>query len=120
MTQGHGRGDGPGRRGRAGDSGISDDLAIGDPIDEEAFERFERRAPVFYLEIPPSLFGTVIKGLSEAGLSRSARVVVEKPFGHDLESAAALNEEIRQYIDESGRFSLEQTPRRPTRHHPIG
>ena len=51
-----------------------------------------RRSPVFYLEIPPSLFGTVIKGLAEAGLTKNARVVVEKPFGHDLASARALNE----------------------------
>ncbi len=43
--------------------------------------------PVFYLEIPPFLFATVVKGLSEAGLTKNARVVVEKPFGHDLESA---------------------------------
>ena len=41
-------------------------------------------APVFYLEIPPFLFGTVVHGLAEAGLTANARVVVEKPFGHDL------------------------------------
>ena len=43
--------------------------------------------PVFYLEIPPFLFGTVVKGLAEAGLTTNARVVVEKPFGHDRASA---------------------------------
>src|ERR1700749_2694251 len=48
------------------------------------------RRPVFYLEIPPFLFGTVIKGLSQAKLTENARVVVEKPFGHDLASARAL------------------------------
>src|SRR3954454_4341599 len=53
---------------------------VGDAID--AFER-----PVFYLEIPPFLFGTVVKGLFTAGLTENARVVVEKPFGHDLASA---------------------------------
>jgi glucose-6-phosphate 1-dehydrogenase len=57
--------------------------------------------PVFYLEIPPSLFATVIKGLAEADLTSSARVVVEKPFGHDLASARALAAELHQYIDES-------------------
>ena len=47
--------------------------------------RSARRArPVFYLEIPPFLFGRVIKGLAEAGLTKTGRVVVEKPFGHDL------------------------------------
>ena len=40
--------------------------------------------PVFYLEIPPFLFATVVKGLADAGLTKSGRVVVEKPFGHDL------------------------------------
>jgi glucose-6-phosphate 1-dehydrogenase len=59
------------------------------------------RAPVFYLEIPPSLFATVVKGLAEAGLTKTARVVVEKPFGHDLASARALADELHQYIDES-------------------
>ena len=44
-------------------------------------------SPVFYLEIPPFLFGTVVKGLAGAGLTEHARVVVEKPFGHDLASA---------------------------------
>jgi hypothetical protein len=45
------------------------------------------RTPVFYLEIPPFLFGSVVKGLTDAGLTDSARVVVEKPFGHDVDSA---------------------------------
>ena len=48
-------------------------------------------APVFYLEIPPFLFGRVVEGLSGAGLTDRARVVVEKPFGHDRASAMALN-----------------------------
>src|SRR5436305_4456222 len=46
--------------------------------------------PVFYLEIPPFLFGRVVQGLSEAGLTANARVVVEKPFGHDQASAKEL------------------------------
>jgi glucose-6-phosphate 1-dehydrogenase len=57
--------------------------------------------PVFYLEIPPFLFGRVVKGLAGAGLTEHARVVVEKPFGHDLASAKALAQELHQYIDES-------------------
>ncbi|HET7928597.1 MAG TPA: glucose-6-phosphate dehydrogenase [Actinomycetota bacterium] len=67
----------------------------------------EARTPVFYLEIPPFLFGTVIKGLHEAGLTDAARVVVEKPFGHDRESAIALAEEIHQYIDESQLYRID-------------
>jgi glucose-6-phosphate 1-dehydrogenase len=56
--------------------------------------------PVFYLEIPPFLFGTVVKGLAEADLTRSARVVVEKPFGHDQASARELADGLHRYIDE--------------------
>jgi glucose-6-phosphate 1-dehydrogenase len=63
--------------------------------------------PVFYLEIPPFLFGTVVKGLAEAGLTTSARVVVEKPFGHDLESARALAEDLHAYIDESQLYRID-------------
>src|SRR4051812_19845959 len=65
------------------------------------------QSPVFYLEIPPFLFGTVVKGLAEAGLTEGARVVVEKPFGHDLASARALAEEIHQYIDESQLYRID-------------
>jgi glucose-6-phosphate 1-dehydrogenase len=63
--------------------------------------------PVFYLEIPPFLFGTVVKGLAEAGLTKNARVVVEKPFGHDLESARALADELHQYVDESQIYRID-------------
>ena len=47
--------------------------------------------PLHYLAIPPTLFPTVIHGLGAAGLAAGARVIVEKPFGRDLESARALN-----------------------------
>ena len=60
-----------------------------------------KNVPVFYLEIPPFLFGRVVQGLAEAGLTTNARVVVEKPFGHDLDSARDLARELHQYIDES-------------------
>jgi glucose-6-phosphate 1-dehydrogenase len=104
----------------------------GEPLDEAVFERFAGRlsylsgdfgdpatfervgaaisqaaTPVFYLEIPPFLFGTVIKGLAEAGLTKGARVVVEKPFGHDLASARALNDEVHAYIDESQLYRID-------------
>jgi glucose-6-phosphate 1-dehydrogenase len=106
--------------------------ACGEKIDEEVFARFAARlsylsgdfadsatyeqvakaigdagSPVFYLEIPPSLFGMVIAGLAGAGLTKSARVVVEKPFGHDLASARALAAEILQHIDESQLYRID-------------
>jgi glucose-6-phosphate 1-dehydrogenase len=103
-----------------------------DRVDEEVFERLAGRlsylsgdftddatykrvgeaigdasTPVFYLEIPPSLFGTVIQGLAEAGLTKTARVVVEKPFGHDLASARALNDQIHAHLDESQLYRID-------------
>jgi len=65
------------------------------------------QCPVFYLEIPPFLFGRVIKGLTDAGLTKTGRIVVEKPFGHDLESARELAAEIHQYIDESQLYRID-------------
>jgi glucose-6-phosphate 1-dehydrogenase len=71
----------------------------GDYAEAETFERVgkalgDARRPVFYLEIPPSLFATVVQGLGKAGLTENAHVVIEKPFGHDLESARELNAEL--------------------------
>ncbi len=107
-------------------------VGTGEVLDEEVFGRLARRfsyvsgdfddaatyervgaaigdakLPVFYLEIPPFLFGRVVKGLSDAGLTKTARVVVEKPFGHDLSSAEALAAELHQYIDESQLYRID-------------
>ena len=84
----------------------------GDFADDATYERVGKaitgkQEPVFYLEIPPFLFGRVVKGLADAGLTKSARVVVEKPFGHDLESARALADELHAYIDESQLFRID-------------
>ncbi len=81
-------------------------MVSGDYDDAATYERLaaamaDRRRPVFYLEIPPTLFGRVVEGLAAAGLTSQARVVVEKPFGHDLPSARALNAELRKLLDES-------------------
>ncbi len=84
----------------------------GDFTDPATYERVGdvlagARRPVFYLEIPPFLFGRVVKGLSEAGLTTNATVVVEKPFGHDQQSAVALAAELHEYIDESQLFRID-------------
>jgi glucose-6-phosphate 1-dehydrogenase len=84
----------------------------GDFADAATYERVAAAidgtsTPVFYLEIPPFLFGAVVKGLAEAGLTENARVVVEKPFGHDLQSAGALADEIHQYIDETQLYRID-------------
>jgi glucose-6-phosphate 1-dehydrogenase len=61
----------------------------------------DARHPVFYLEIPPSMFAEVVRQLGAAGLTEGARIVIEKPFGHDLQSARELNRELHQVVDES-------------------
>ena len=63
--------------------------------------------PLHYLAIPPSAFGTVVKGLAGAGCTQSARVVLEKPFGRDLRSACALNETLHTAFDESRIFRID-------------
>jgi glucose-6-phosphate 1-dehydrogenase len=77
----------------------------GDYGDPATFKRVgkaigDAKQPVFYLEVPPSLFSMVVKGLGDAGLTDNARVVIEKPFGHDLESAKALNAELHEVLEE--------------------
>ncbi len=85
----------------------------GDFADPELYGRVAkaldgRQDPTFYLEIPPSLFGMVVGGLAKAKLVNSGeRVVVEKPFGHDLESARALARELHQFIDESQLYRID-------------
>jgi glucose-6-phosphate 1-dehydrogenase len=63
--------------------------------------------PVYYLAIPPSLFDDVVDGLAAAGLNRDARVVVEKPFGRDLESALALNATLHRAFSEPAIFRID-------------
>ena len=108
-------------------------VQTGEDIDEAVFDRFaaklsyvgddfdseqlyskvaqalgDRHDPVFYLEIPPSLFATVVEGLAKANLvSDGQRVVVEKPFGHDLQSARALAADLHRYLDESQIYRID-------------
>jgi glucose-6-phosphate 1-dehydrogenase len=63
--------------------------------------------PVFYLEIPPSLFAGVIQRLGSAGCTNGARVVIEKPFGHDTASAVELNDQIHEILDESQIYRID-------------
>jgi len=84
----------------------------GDFADDQTYKRLAKelkdaKSPVFYLEIPPSLFGMVVKGLADAKLTADAAIVVEKPFGHDLDSARELAEELHQYIDESQLYRID-------------
>jgi glucose-6-phosphate 1-dehydrogenase len=62
---------------------------------------------VHYLAVPPSLFGTVADGIAAAGLATRSRLVVEKPFGHDLDSARALDARLRQHYPEERIFRVD-------------
>jgi glucose-6-phosphate 1-dehydrogenase len=99
--------------------------AADEAVEEKAFDRLARRLtylqgdfadpgtyeelagrlkgksrPLFYLEIPPALFAPVVAALGQAGLTAQARVIIEKPFGHDLASARALNDELHKVLAE--------------------
>ena len=79
--------------------------APGDFADPGTYQRLAQRLkdshrPLFYLEIPPSLFAPVVQALGQAGLTAGATVMIEKPFGHDLASARALNESLHQVLAE--------------------
>jgi glucose-6-phosphate 1-dehydrogenase len=63
--------------------------------------------PAHYLAIPPVLFGVVVEQLGKSGCARGARVIVEKPFGRDLESARALNRILLGNFDESAIFRID-------------
>jgi glucose-6-phosphate 1-dehydrogenase len=62
---------------------------------------------VAYLAIPPALFGTVADGLTAVGLNERTRLVVEKPFGHDLASARALDARLRRHYPEDRVFRVD-------------
>ena len=63
--------------------------------------------PAHYLAIPPALFETVVEQLANAGCTRGARVIVEKPFGHDLVSAHELNKILLARFDEDHIFRID-------------
>lgn len=65
------------------------------------------RRPLHYFAIPPSMFGPVAEGLERAGLTKDARVVVEKPFGRDLDSARQLGEILHQCFPEPSIFRID-------------
>ena len=63
--------------------------------------------PTHYLAIPPSMFPAVVRNLAVAGCTHGARVVMEKPFGRDLESARALNATLHEAFDERSIFRID-------------
>jgi glucose-6-phosphate 1-dehydrogenase len=84
----------------------------GDYADMATFTQLKRelgdaKRPVHYLAIPPSLFPMVVENLGASGASDNARVVVEKPFGRDLESARELNRVLHEVFPEENIFRID-------------
>ena len=84
----------------------------GDYDDPATYERLRQALgpaarPLHYLAIPPSLFGTVVHGLSHGRCAHNARVIVEKPFGRDLASAQALDRTLHEVFPESAVFRID-------------
>jgi glucose-6-phosphate 1-dehydrogenase len=81
------------------------DYVDGDYADPDTYTELEAKlgpaqSPVAYLAIPPFLFPKVVEGLARAGFNDGGRVVVEKPFGRDLQSAEELNRTLHQHFAE--------------------
>src|SRR5215471_7473821 len=84
----------------------------GDLGDDDTYQAMSEaagpgRVLLFYLEVPPFLFGRIAEGIATAGLSDRARVMVEKPFGADLASSRKLNDTMHQYFPEEAIFRVD-------------
>jgi glucose-6-phosphate 1-dehydrogenase len=84
----------------------------GDYNDPQTFQKLREalgsaKRPLHYLAIPPSLFGVVGSALARNGLNENARLVVEKPFGRDLESAQTLNRTLMENFPEDAIFRID-------------
>src|SRR4051812_33909594 len=84
----------------------------GDYNDASTFKELRKQLdsaqhPVHYLAIPPVMFGPVVEQLKKADCARGARVIIEKPFGRDLDSALKLNEILLQTFDEKSIFRID-------------
>jgi len=84
----------------------------GDYEDPATFEQLRKtlagaKFPLHYLAIPPSLFGPVVEALGRSGCAQGGRVIVEKPFGRDLESAKKLNGILHSVFDEPDIFRID-------------
>ena len=88
------------------------DYVDGDYADEATYGALKKALgnasrPAHYLAIPPSMFATVVKELGSSSCAHNARVIVEKPFGHDLPTAQTLNETLHSVFDESSVFRID-------------
>jgi glucose-6-phosphate 1-dehydrogenase len=92
-------------------SGLLDyvDGDYGDPVTFQELRRKlgDAKQPTHYLAIPPSLFETVIRQLGDSGCAKGARIVIEKPFGHDLATAKSLNGVVHRVFKEENVFRID-------------
>jgi glucose-6-phosphate 1-dehydrogenase len=92
----------------------------GEQSDPGLYERLKARLEelegadgvLYYLAIPPTVYGTVINRLGEAGLAKAdepawRRIIIEKPFGTDLRSARELNVQLHHHFDENQVFRID-------------
>ena len=86
---------------------VSGDYREGTVFDDLAERLDGKKRPLFYLAIPPVLFDDVIEGLARVGINERGRVVVEKPFGRDRQSAGELNDVLHRAFDESSVFRID-------------
>jgi glucose-6-phosphate 1-dehydrogenase len=86
---------------------VAGDYQASDTFDRLRHALDSAAHPVFYLAIPPSLFGPVATGLERAGCSGQARLIVEKPFGRDLASAQALSQTLNAVFAESAIYRID-------------
>ena len=87
-------------------------LIVGDYNNPQTFVELAEaikgyKLPVIYLAIAPEFFATITKSLADVGITKRARVVVEKPFGRDLESAKALDAELKQLLPEEQIYRID-------------
>ena len=87
-------------------------LLVGDYENEETFSQLAElikdfKLPVIYLAIAPEHFSKIAKGLAKVGITDRARVVVEKPFGRDLQSAIQLDSELKQVLAEDQIYRID-------------
>jgi len=87
-------------------------LLVGDYENPDTFDRLadlikDFKLPVIYLAIAPEHFAKVTQGLARVGITDRARVVVEKPFGRDLESAIRLDSELKQVLTEDQIYRID-------------
>ena len=86
---------------------VDGDLGDNATYAEMSREMGDARRALFYLEVPPFLFGRIAEGISKAGRAEGARVMVEKPFGTDLDSAVTLNETMHRYFPEDAIYRVD-------------